>query len=123
MKKLILVIPPIAGVMLTLSTSCAARDISSNRFQPHFSGQAPGEAQTILQRFSGAVSAVDTNAMTLTVKSAETNRAYKVTVKTKFKREDKPAALKDAAVGKTVEVIVNLRAKSDEAITVNIKAK
>lgn len=104
-----------------LLTSCGAQDAGSNHFQPHFSGQAPGEAQSILRMFKGTVTAVHPKAKTLTIKSDGKKHSFKVTSKTKFKNGDKPAALKDVSVGKTVEVVVNMRAQSDEAITVNIK--
>jgi hypothetical protein len=57
---------------------------------------------------------------------AEGDRAFKVfkvTDKTKFSRAGNPVAFKDAGVGKNVEVVVNIRAQSDEAITVNIIAE
>jgi len=111
----------VAGMMTMLLTSCGAQDAGSNRFQPHFSGQAPGEAQTILRMFKGTVTAVDLKAKTLTIKADKEDHSFKVTSKTKFKSGDKPASFKDIGVGKTVEVIVNIRAQSDEAITVNIK--
>lgn len=113
----------VAGVMTMLVTSCAAQDTGSNHFRPHFSGQTPGEAQAILRMFKGPVTAVNPKAKTLTIKSAGEDHSFKVTSKTKFKDEDKPAAFKDVGVGKTVEVVVNMRARPDEAITVNIKGK
>jgi len=101
-----------------------AQAAGSNRSQPHFSGQAPGEAQTILHQLKGSISAVDAKAMTLTIKSGDgAPLIFKITAKTKFSRSGKPAAFKDADVGSTVEVVVNSRAQSDEAITVNIMAE
>lgn len=106
-----------------LLTSCSAQGAGTNHSQPHFSGQAPGEAQSILRMFKGPVTAVDSKKMTLTIKADDGDHTFKVTPKTKYTHGDKSASLKDAAVGKTVEVVVNLRAQSDTAITVNIKDK
>ena len=113
----------VAAITIMLSVSCGAQDVGSNRFQPHFSGQAPGEAQAILHQFKGSVSAVDSRAKTLTIKLGEGDRVFKVTAKTKFRCGNKPGVFKDAGVGKTVEIVVNVRAQSDEAITVNIITK
>ena len=111
----------VAAVSITLSVSCGAQDAGSNRFQPHFSGQAPGEAQAILRKFKGSVSAIDPKAMTLTIKLAEGDRVFKVTSKTKFSCGDKPALLKDVGVGKTVEVAIKMvHGQADEPVSVNI---
>lgn len=111
----------VAGVILALSVVCGAQDAGSNRAQPHFSGQVPGEAQTLLRKFVGSVRAVDRKGMTLTIKSAERDYSFKLTSKTKFTSSGKSASLKDVGVSKTVEVVVNVRAQPNEAITVNIK--
>src|ERR1017187_7586262 len=95
----------VAGVTITLSVSCGAQDAGSNRSQPHFSGQAPGEAQAIFRKIKGSVSAVDLKAMTLTIKLAEGDRVFKVTAKTKLSCGEKPALFKDVGVGKTVEAV------------------
>jgi hypothetical protein len=112
----------LAGLLVTLPAVCGAQGASSNRFQPHFSGQAPGEAQAIYRKFTGPVSAVDPKAMTLTIKSANKDRAYKLTARTQFSRGDKPASLKGVGVGNTVEVIIKMvHGQPDEVISVNIK--
>ena len=111
---------------LALSKATAevvAQAARSNRLASHFSGQVPGEPQTILRQFKGYVSAVDPKAMTLSVKSAEGDHVFTVSAKTKYSRGGKPALFKDVGVGKAVEVVVNMRAQSDEAITVNIMAE
>jgi hypothetical protein len=114
----------VAGVAITLSVSCGAQDAGSNRSQPpHFSGQAPGEAQAILRKIKGSVSAVDPKAMTLTVKLAEGDRVFKVTAKTKLSSGDKPALLKGVGVGKTVEAVIKMvHGHADEVVSVNIMA-
>jgi hypothetical protein len=113
----------VAGVTITLSVFCAAQDAGSNRFQPHFSGQAPGEAQAILRKVKGSVGVVDPKAMTLTLKLPEGDRVFKVTAKTKFSRGDKPALLKDVGVGKTVEAVIKMvHGQADEVVSVNVMA-
>lgn len=114
----------LAGAMLNLSVSCPGQDAGTNHSQPHFAGQAPGESQEILRRIEGPITAVDSKAMTVTIKSTEGLRALKITPKTKITREGKPASMSDAAVGKTVEAVVkNGHAQPHEAITLNIKDK
>lgn len=113
----------IAGVMVTLSVSCFGDDSGANNSQPHFQGEAPGASQTIIRKFEGVVSAMDTNSMTLTIKLAEGDRVFKVTPKTKFNRNAQPASMKDIAVGETVEAAVNVHGQRDEIIAVNIKSK
>jgi hypothetical protein len=113
----------VAVVAITLSASCGAQDTGSNRLQPHFSGQAPGEAQAILRKVKGSVSAVDPKAMTLTIKLAEGDRVFKVAAKTKFSSGDKPALLRDIGVGKTVEAVIKMvHGQADEAVSVKIMA-
>ncbi|MDB6064628.1 MAG: hypothetical protein JWR26_836 [Pedosphaera sp.] len=116
-----------AGAMVAQLASCSAQGADTNdtnNSQPHFPGQAPGEAQKVLRRFEGSVTAVDSKAMTLTIKSKDGDHKFKVSSKTKFSRGDKPASLSDAAVGQPVEVVVKSgRGQPDEVITVNIKDK
>ena len=113
----------VAGFTLTLLVACGAQDAGSNRFQPHFSGQAPGEAQAIFRQFKGSVSTVDPKAMTLTIKLAEGNCVFKATSKTKFSRGNKPVLFKDIGVGQTVEAVIKMvHGQTDEAVSVNIMA-
>jgi hypothetical protein len=124
MKKPLLAVVLAAAVAITLSASGAAQDAGTNHSQPHFSGQAPGEAQAILRKYAGSISAVDPKAMTLNIKSTEGCRAFKVTAKTKFSRGDKPALFQDVSVGKNVEAVIKMvHGQPDEIITVNIKDK
>jgi len=105
------------------TTGSIAPDGASSRIRPHFSGQAPGEAQTILRQFKGSISAVDPKAMTLAITLADGDRGFqlfKVTAKTKFSRGGKPATFEDVEVGKPAEIVVNTRSQSDEAVTINI---
>lgn len=114
----------IAGIMLTLAASCGGQAPGSNGSQPHFQGQAPGEKQTILHQIEGAVSAIDSKRMTLTIKSAEEQRAFKVTSKTKFTRNTAPASMTDIAVGKRVKVVVKMvYGQPDEIATVDIQSQ
>lgn len=112
----------IAGAVITLPLLHGGQD-SSGSSQPHFPGEAPGEAQSIFQQLEGPVSAVDPKAMTLTVKLAEGSRMLKVTSKTKFTRGDVPASLSTVAVGMIVEVVVKMQSGQFEAVSVDIKAK
>ena len=113
----------VAGVLMTLSVSCVAQDAGSNRLQPHFSGQAPGEAQATFRQFKGPVGAVDPKAMTVTVKLAEGDRVFKVTDKTKLSRGDKPALFKDLGVGQTVEIVIKMvYGLADEVVSIHIIA-
>lgn len=111
----------VAGAVIMLSVACVAQDAGSNRSQPHFRGQAPGEVQAILHKLKGSVSSVDTNAMTLTIKLAQSDRVFKLVAKTKFSRGDNPALLKDLSVGQTVEVVLKtVYGQADEVVSVNI---
>ncbi len=114
----------IAGVItITLSVSCVAQDAGTNRYRPHFSGQAPGEAQAILRQLKGSVSAVDSKGMTLTINLAEGDRVVKVTAKTKLSCGGKTALLQDVGVGQTVEAVIQMiYGHVDEAVSVNILA-
>jgi hypothetical protein len=112
----------IAGAMMTLPALHGGQD-SGGSSQPHFPGEAPGEAQSILQRLEGPISAVDPKAMTLTVKLAEGPRTFKVTSKTKFTRGGAPASLSAAVVGTMVEIIIKMEHGQSEAVSVDIKAR
>jgi hypothetical protein len=110
----------IAGVMLTLAASCGGQDTGGSR--PHFQGQAPGEKQTILRQIEGTVSAIDLKRMTLTVKSGEAERAFKVSSKTQFTRNATPASMNEMAVGKRVKVVVKMvYGQADELASVDVQ--
>ena len=114
----------IAGTMITLAASCRGQDAGSNAFKPHFAGQAPGEKQAILHQMEGAVSAVDTKGMTLTVKLAEGDRMFKITSETKFTRNGAPASMKDVAVSKPVRVVVkSVYGQPDKMVSVDIQSQ
>jgi hypothetical protein len=116
----------IAGTMITLPGLCSGQDNNgSNQPQPpHFPGQAPGEKQAVLRMINGSVSAVDLKTMTLTIKTAEGDRAFIVTSRTKITRDNKAASLSDAIVGKPAEVVIKLgRGQPDEVVTVNLKTE
>ena len=113
----------IAGTLITVAASCAGQDAGSNRSQPHFSGQAPGEKQAILRQIEGTVTGMDSQGMTLTVKSAEGERKFKMTSKTKFTRNAAPASMNDVTVGKPVQVVIKMvYGQPDEIATVDIKS-
>ena len=114
----------VAGAIFTLSALCDGQDAGSNGFQPHFDGQAPGERQAILHQMDGTASAMDKQGMTLTVKSAEGEKAFKVTSKTKFTRNAASVAMTDVAVGQPVRVVVkSVYGQPDEIVSVDIKSK
>jgi hypothetical protein len=115
----------IAATMLALTASGFGQASTNNQSRPHFAGQAPGKAQEILRKFEGPVSAVDTNAMTLTIKLAEKPRLFKVTSKTRFIHSDNTrGAFNDASVGQKVEIITTMvHGEFDEVIAVNLKAE
>jgi len=111
-----------AGIMITLATACGGKDTVTNASPPHFQGEAPGEKQTILHQVEGTVSAVDPKGMTLTIKSTEGERTFKVTSKTKFTRNRAHTSLNDVTVGKPVRVVVKtVYGQPDEVATVDIK--
>lgn len=112
----------IAGAMMTLPILHGGQD-SGGSSQPHFPGEAPGEAQSIFQQIEGPVSAIDSKAMTLTVKLAEGPRMFEVTSKTKFTRGGVPASLSTVAVGMVVKVLIKMQGGQFEAVSVDIKAK
>jgi len=114
----------IAAVVLTLAASCWGQAPTTNGSQPHFQGQAPGEKQTILQQIEGTVTAIDSKGMTLTIKSTEAQRAFKVASKTKFTRNAAPASMDDLSVGKRVKVIVKrVYGQPDELASVDIQSQ
>jgi len=111
------------GTMIILAASCVGQDAGTNGSHPHFPGQGPGEKQAILRQIKGTVSAFDSKGMTLTVKSAEGERTFKVTSKTKFTRNSAPASMNEVAVGKPVEVVVKMvYGQPDEISKVDIKS-
>ena len=119
------IVLPIAlfGILISPTVSCRAQNVGSNSSQPHFPGQAPGERQAILRQIKGTVTAIDAKRMTLTIKSAEGERALKITSKTKFNRNEAPASMKDVAVSNSVEVVVKMvYGQPDELAKVDIKA-
>ena len=110
----------ITGIMLTLGAACGAQDTGGSR--PHFQGQAPGEKQTILRQIEGTVSAIDSKRMSLTIKSGEEERAFKVTSKTQFTRNATLASMKEIAVGKRVKVVVKMvYGQPDELASVDVQ--
>jgi hypothetical protein len=114
----------IAGTIVTLAASCSAQDAGTNGSQPHFPGQAPGEKQAILRQIEGTVSAIDSQRMTLTIKSAEGEHTFKLTSKTKFTQNTEPAAMKDVVAGQRVVVVVKMvYGQPDEIAKVDIKTK
>lgn len=121
-KRIVLAIALFKFLFL-LTVSCRAQDVGSNSSQPHFSGQAPGERQAILRRVKGTVTAIDSKRMTMTIKSAEGERAIKITSKTKFNRNGVPASMKDVAVGNSLEAVVKMvYGQPDELAKVDITA-
>jgi len=114
----------LCGFVISLVASGGGQDAGTNGSQPHFPGQAPGEKQAILRQIEGTVSAIDSNAMTLTIKSAEEEGTFKVTSKTKFTRKAAPASMKDVSVGKPVEGVVKMvYGQPDEVVKVDIKSQ
>src|SRR5581483_549198 len=81
----------------------------------HFAGQKPGEAQAIMLRFEGTVTAVDAKHNSLTVKTADGEKTFQVTDKTTITGSDKPAKLQDLRIGMKAEIIVkHVNARGDE---------
>jgi hypothetical protein len=115
--------------VLALSTSCHAQDARTNVPPPSFPGQAPGEGQRVFRMVKGAVTAVDSKAMTVTIKSEAGVQTFKATAKTKFTHADAAASWSDVAAGKMVEATVvsshghsgDAAAQPDELVTLKIK--
>lgn len=113
----------LGGFVILLAVSCRGQAAGTNSSQPHFPGQAPGERQAILRQIKGTVSAIDSKKMTVTIKSAGEERAFKITSKTKFTRNAAPASIGDVSVGKPVEVVVKMvYGQPDELSTVDLKS-
>jgi hypothetical protein len=116
-------------VVITLSTSCRGQGAATNTQPPGFPGQAPGEGQQVYRMVRGTITAVDSKAKTVTVKSEEGVKTYKATPKTKFTHAGSPASWSDVVAGKTVEATVvsshghpgDAAARPDELVKVDLK--
>ncbi|PWU09925.1 MAG: hypothetical protein C5B50_26370 [Verrucomicrobia bacterium] len=114
----------IPGISIAIMACCDAQNAATSNSQPHFAGQAPGEKQAILRQIKGTVGAIDSKRKTLTIKSGERERTFKVTSKSKFTRNGAPASMKDVVAGQPVEVIVkSVYGQPDELAEVNMKSK
>ena len=111
--------------LASLTAACSGQESNHAPAQPHFTGQAPGKRQVIFQRFSGSISGLDTNTMTLEIDSGKETRRFNLTSKIKVTHDNgKPASLGDIEVGKTATVIIaRVYGQPDEVVGVNIQAK